>query len=380
MSAPIKNKNSLAQKHTQYPLKVADIFCGAGGLSYGFANNDFFKIILASDIDKDALHTYAQNHKSVKTLHCDIAELSQNELQECGTIDILLGGPPCQSYSTLGKRKMDKRAHLFKEYMRILGILQPKAFIFENVVGLLSMQKRELFRQICKEFENLGYKIFHQILNAVHFGVPQMRERVFVVGILREFCNKDFIFPKPTHTPNSGDKSNLAQCITLENALCDLPPIKSGENGDRKGFLHEPNNEFLHFVRKGENLCEHSSPKNNPNLIKIMQTLKDGQCKDDLPAHIRPKSGYTNTYAKMWWQQPAPTITRNFATPSSSRCIHPRDSRALSIREGARLQSFPDDFIFVGSESAKRLQIGNAVPPLVSIALAKAIQTYFEDL
>ena len=102
-----------------------------------------------------------------------------------------------------------------------------------------------------------------------------------------------------------------------------------------------------------------------------MQTLKDGECKDDLPTHLRPKSGYTNTYAKMWWQQPAPTITRNFATPSSSRCIHPRDSRALSIREGARLQSFPDDFVFAGSHSAKRLQIGNAVPPLVSIAQAK---------
>ena len=350
------------------PLNVVDIFCGAGGLSYGFAKNDFFKIVLASDIDKDALNSYAQNHKDAKILHCDITEISQNELQKYGKIDILLGGPPCQSYSTLGKRKMDKRAHLFTEYIRILGILQPKVFVFENVVGLISMQKRELFKQICKEFENLGYNSFHQILNAVHFGVPQMRERVFVVGILKNFCNKDFIFPKPTHS---------SSYITLQNALSDLPSIQSGENGDKKGFLHEPNNEFLRFVRKSEKLCEHSSPKNNPNLVKIMQTLKDGQCKDDLPAHIRPKSGYTNTYAKMWWQQPAPTITRNFATPSSSRCIHPRDSRALSIREGARLQSFPDDYIFVGSESAKKLQIGNAVPPLVSIALAKAVQGYF---
>lgn len=356
--------------NTQIPLKVADIFCGAGGLSYGFAKNDFFKIILANDIDKDALNSYAQNHKDTKTICKDIAEISQNELAKYGKIDILLGGPPCQSYSTLGKRKMDKRAHLFTEYLRILEILEPKAFIFENVVGLLSMQKRGLFKQICNEFENLGYKVFYKILNAAHFGVPQIRERVFVVGILREFCNKDFIFPNPTHK----------DFTTLENALCDLPPIKSGENGDKKGFLHKPNNEFLRFVRKGENLSEHCSPKNNPNLIKIMQTLKDGQCKDDLPQEIRPKSGYTNTYAKMWWRQPAPTITRNFATPSSSRCIHPRDSRALSIREGARLQSFPDDYAFVGSESAKRLQIGNAVPPLVSIALAKAVQEYFTTL
>ena len=358
-------------------MKVADIFCGAGGLSYGFAKSDFFDIIFANDIDKDTLNAYAFNHKGVKILHKDIAELSQNELQKFGAIDILLGGPPCQSYSTLGKRKMDKRAHLFTEYLRILEILQPKAFVFENVVGLISMQKRELFKQICKEFESLGYKIFYQILNAVHFGVPQIRERVFVVGVHTSICSQDFAFPKPTHL--SG-KKGFANFITLQNALGDLPPIKSGENGDKKGFLHEPNNEFLHFVRKSKNLSEHCSPKNNPNLIRIMQTLKDGQCKDDLPAHIRPKSGYTNTYAKMWWQQPAPTITRNFATPSSSRCIHPRDSRALSIREGARLQSFPDDFVFVGSESAKRLQIGNAVPPLVSIALANAVQEYFCEI
>ncbi len=357
------------QIHAALPLKVADIFCGAGGLSYGFYHNDFFDIVLANDIDENALASYAQNHKNTQIFHCDIARLKENELLSQGQIDILLGGPPCQSYSTLGKRKMDKRAHLFEEYLRILGILRPQAFVFENVVGLLSMQKRMLFRQICAEFENLGYKIYHKILNAAEFGVPQIRERVFVVGIKADNGGilREFIFPNPTHK----------RFTTLEEALGDLPPIKSGENGDKKGFLYEPNNDFLRFVRKNKILSEHSSPKNNPNLIKIMQTLKDGQCKDDLPQEIRPKSGYTNTYAKMWWKQPAPTITRNFATPSSSRCIHPRDSRALSVREGARLQGFPDDFVFVGSESAKRLQIGNAVPPLVSVALAEAVSEFF---
>lgn len=354
----------------QTPLKVADIFCGAGGLSYGFAKNDFFNIIFANDIDKDALNSYAKNHESTQILHKDITKITQSELEKYGKIDILLGGPPCQSYSTLGKRRMDERAHLFEDYARILGILKPKMFIFENVVGLLSMQKKTLFRRICAIFEDLGYKISYQILNAAHFGVPQIRERVFVVGISRDFCKKSFAFPRPTHE----------HFVNLKDALCDLPQIQSGENGDKKGFLHSPNNEFLRFVRKGGNLSEHSSPKNNPNLIKIMQTLKDGECKDDLPPEIRPKSGYINTYAKMWWNLPAPTITRNFSTPSSSRCIHPRDSRALSIREGARLQSFPDDYIFVGSESSKRLQIGNAAPPLLSIALANAVQRYFAEL
>ena len=123
--------------------------------------------------------------------------------------------------------------------------------------------------------------------------------------------------------------------------------------------------------KSGETMTEHSAPNHGEHLIKIMEALKDGQSKDDLPEDIRPKSGYGNTYAKLWWKKPSTTITRNFACPSSSRCIHPRDSRAMSIREGARLQSFPDDYKFYGSDGMKRLEIGNAVPPLLSKVIAE---------
>ncbi len=340
--------------------KVADIFCGAGGLSYGFSVHPYFELIWANDIDKDALLSYQANHKEVQTILCDIAQLDCYNLP-CTSIDILLGGPPCQSYSTLGKRKMDERANLFKEYLRLLDLVKPKIFVFENVVGLMSMQKGQLFKQICNAFKDKGYILEHAILNALDYGVPQMRERVILVGVLKSFKQK-FYFPKPTKMH-----------FSLKDALGDLPPIQSGENGDALGYLKNADNVFLEFVRNSKELSEHSSPKNNEKLIEIMQTLKDGQSKDDLPESLRPKSGYINTYAKMWWEKPAPTITRNFSTPSSSRCIHPRDSRALSIREGARLQSFPDNYKFYGSASAKRLQIGNAVPPLLSVALAHAI-------
>lgn len=348
---------------------VCDIFCGAGGLSYGFAKDEYFELVVACDIDKNAIASYQENHPYTQTICKDISKLNNAKLKEFGNIDILLGGPPCQSYSTLGKRQMDTRANLFREYLRVLESLTPKVFIFENVVGLLSMQKGRLFSYICENFEKLGYKIYYKILNAADFGVPQIRQRVIVVGIRREF-DKNFIFPQATHK----------NFVSLEQAIDDLPPIKSGENGNRLGYRYEACNDFLHFVRKSKILSEHESPKNNANLIQIMQLLQDGQCKDNLPLSVRPKSGYTNTYAKMWWKKPAPTITRNFATPSSSRCIHPRDSRALSIREGARLQSFPDDYIFCGNSSDKKLQIGNAVPPLVSMALAKAIKDYFKGL
>ncbi|EOI6145201.1 DNA cytosine methyltransferase [Campylobacter coli] len=347
-------------------MKVADIFCGAGGLSYGFSANSFFQIVFANDIDKDAIKSYSLNHPKVNIYHKNINKLNESEILNFGKIDLLLGGPPCQSYSTLGKRQMDERANLFQEYLRVLKILQPKIFIFENVTGLLSMQKGELFKYICSEFEKLNYIINYNILNAASYGVPQIRERLIVVGIRKDVHYKNFIFPQKTHD----------EFVSLKEALDDLPFIQSGENGNNKGYRFNPNNAFLHFVRKSKILKEHSSPKNNAHLIKIMQTLKDGEGKDSLPLELQPKSGYCNTYAKMWWNKPAPTITRNFATPSSSRCIHPRDSRALSIREGARLQSFPDNYIFHGSDTSKKLQIGNAVPPLLSIALANAVKNY----
>lgn len=347
-------------------IKVADIFCGAGGLSYGFASSNKFEILFANDIDKDAINSYKINHKNTETICKDIANLDKKLLQNFD-IDLLLGGPPCQSYSTLGKRQMDDRANLFKQYLRILDILRPKMFIFENVTGLLSMQKGTLFKYIKSEFKQLGYDIKHKILNSADYGVPQIRERIFIVG---STVNIDkFNFPK----------KNTNQFISIKEALSDLPNIKSGENGNHKGYDFSIKNNFLNFIRDTKNLSEHESPNNSTHLIKIMQTLKDGQTKDDLPDDIKPKSGYGNTYAKMWWDKPAPTITRNFSTPSSSRCIHPRDSRALTIREGARLQSFPDSYKFSGSATSKRLQIGNAVPPLLSIALAKEVVKFFNE-
>lgn len=344
---------------------IMDLFAGVGGLTYGFSKIPKFRIVAANEIDRDIARAYSLNHRDVKMINRDINELTEECLRDILgdiRIDIVVGGPPCQSYSTLGKRRLDDRANLFLQYKRVLGILQPRAFVFENVTGILSMNKKALFKEVQREFSELGYQLKYQVLNAVDYGVPQQRERVILVGFRGE---NRFEYPAPTH--GEGRKPY----VTLRDALGDLPVLQSGQTGACYDGVAD--NEFLRWVRAnaGEKLTEHSAPKNGKHLIRIMETLQDGQSKDDLPEEIRPRSGYGNTYAKLWWDRPSTTITRNFACPSSSRCIHPRDSRAMSIREGARLQSFPDDYLFYGSDGKKRLEIGNAVPPLLSMAIAE---------
>ena len=353
--------------------KTVDLFAGGGGLSYGFSKLDEFEIIMANEIETDISKAYSLNYPGVNMINCDINDLTEEVIREAigdNVIDVVVGGPPCQSYSTLGKRQMDDRANLFMQYKRVLSIIKPRTFVFENVTGILSMDKGNLFKNVQREFEELDYELKYKVLNAVDYGVPQQRERVILVGFLN---GNNYEYPMPTH----GD--NLIPHVTLKDAIGDLPVIGSGQTNNE--YASDVSNAFLEFVRKNgtTELTEHSAPKNGDHLIRIMQALKDGQSKDDLPEEIRPKSGYGNTYAKLWWEKPSTTITRNFACPSSSRCIHPRDSRAMSIREGARLQSFPDDYQFYGADGMKRLEIGNAVPPLLSVAIAKEMLKALEE-
>lgn len=354
-------------------LKVVDLFAGVGGLSYGFAHDDSFEVVLANEYEKDIAKAYSLNHPGVKVLDCDIRDLTEEMLKNeiSGQVDIVVGGPPCQSYSTLGKRQNDDRAHLFEEYCRILTILKPKMFLFENVTGILSMNGGKLFTEIQECFKNIGYELKYKVLNAADYGVPEIRERVILVGTR---CKNSFEYPMPTH----GNSEGLKPYVTLEDALSDLPSLESGEENSE--YFSSPMNEFQRFVHDCDKLRDNQSPKNGEHLIRIMHALPDGGSKEDLPEELRPKSGFGNTYAKMWWKKPAPTITRNFACPSSSRCVHPRDSRALSTREGARLQSFPDSYKFYGSTSMKNLEIGNAVPPLLSVALAKQVNLFFKGI
>ena len=350
---------------------VVDLFAGVGGLSYGFAHSDKFDIVLANEWIPDIAKAYSLNHPDVEMLNMNICDLTEDLLKEKlngKSIDVVVGGPPCQSYSTAGKREIDDRANLFLEYKRILTILNPKIFIFENVVGVLSMDSGKLFNKIQLEFKSIGYDLKYKVLNAADYGVPQLRKRVILVGCKGE---NTFEYPAPTHG------EGLIPYVTLEDAIGDLPELGNNESADF--YKYEVKNDFLSFVKDGCNsvLTEHKSPKSKDHLIELMKKLGDGEGKEVLPEEERPKS-FGNSFAKLWWKRPSTTITCSFATPTSARCIHPRDSRALTVREGARLQSFPDDYIFYGSDSMKRKEVGNAVPPLLSMAISKEVYNYLK--
>ncbi|MDG1153673.1 MAG: DNA cytosine methyltransferase [Alphaproteobacteria bacterium] len=347
-------------------INVVDLFCGAGGLSYGFHKDPNFNIVFANDVDNNVVDTYKVNHPNVKTVWSNISEVNKEIIGDI-KVDMVIGGPPCQTFSTIGKRNgNDGRTYLFREYIRILKELKPKFFIFENVKGLLSMNKGKILKEMIFAFNDLGYSIDMEVLDAVNYGIPQYRERVFIVG---NNVKKQFNFPKKTH--------NEKGYLSFYDAVSDLPSISVNDSSVK--YSKEPMNDYQKLLRKNTNgsLTEHESPNNGDNLVQIMRALPDGGTPMDIPKEIRPASGYANTYCKLWKNKPVPTVTRNFSTPSSSRCIHPIDSRALTTREGARLQSFPDDYIFCGSRGSKNLQIGNAVPPILSIVLKNSILESF---
>lgn len=370
---------------------VIDLFSGVGGLSFGFAEDRSFEIIAANEILPNMAKAYSLNHPKVRMFCTDVTLLTFVEMAKGfglkkGDVDVVIGGPPCQAYSTVGRRSAeDPRGKLFMEFYRMLSEIFPRVFVFENVKGLLSMQSGTLIKDIISLFESLGYLVRFQILNAADYGAPQIRERVIIVGTR---ISHSFDFPNQTHSdqPNKQDRSSqcmfdlgLSRYLTLGEAISDLSPLNPGKSSTT--YLFPPLNAFQDKMRQGapDKVMDHSAPEHSSYLKEIMRLLPEGGGPESLPLALRPKSGFKNTYSRLWWDRPSTTITRNLGTPSSSRCIHPRDPRPLTTREGARLQCFPDRYHFYGTRSDKNLQIGNAVPTVLSIAIKDAIKAHLQN-
>lgn len=378
-------------------LNVVDLFSGAGGLTFGFyykiRGNKFVKnrevnFLFANEYNAKAASAFRSNFSDISLLECDIATITKEMLIEKGleynNVDIVIGGPPCQSYSTVGKRQYDVRAKMYHEYIRLLGLLTPKMFIFENVTGLLSMKNdkgKPVINDIIKMFDNiksdkpLGYNIYKDVLNAKDYGVPQSRERVFLVGI-RKGLDKHWLFPTKTHG------TELKPYLTVEHAISDLPPLKSGEI--KTEYLSDPIFDYAKLMRGStKTLLNHEIGCHGEKIMAIINAVPQGEGRayinslvdaGQLKKEYYLTSGYSNTYGRLWWDRPCTTITNSLGSPSALRCIHPLQNRALTTREGARLQSFPDWFRFEGNTYEKNSQVGNAVPPLLAIELAKCVK------
>ena len=380
------------------PANVIDLFSGAGGLTYGFShiieNNTFiesddFNFIFANEYNHQAAKAFAANFPKINLIEGDIADITEELLRNNSInldipVDLIIGGPPCQSFSTVGKRQYDQRAKMYREYMRMLQIFHPAMFVFENVTGILSMKNdkgdpviddiKDCFNHID---DNLGYQLKMKTLNAKDFGVPQSRERVFIVGI-RNDIEYEWTFPTPTH----GRKKTQHNYVKICEAISDLPCLKCGQT--KTSYKGMPKTDYEYLMRgTSQILHDHTCGIYGDKISAVIRAVKPGKGRPyinelvergELPQDCYLTSGYNNTYGRLWWDKPCTTITNSLGTPSALRCIHPNQQRALTTREGARLQSFPDSVQFFGNKYEKNSQVGNAVPPLLAMALANKMR------
>jgi DNA (cytosine-5)-methyltransferase 1 len=376
-----------------------DLFSGCGGLSLGMSlannsNGDKIETACAIDIWEIACKTFEHNlglKPICEPIDDDLIRRVQNDY---GPFDIVVGGPPCQGFSTAGKRALDdERNGLVLAFLRAIEITKPKVFVMENVTGFKTFQNGLIHEEVVRFAKKLGYQVRSAIVLASLSGVPQRRRRFLLVGSKVG----TFKFPGETEGPSEGNLFNSdgmdelalerffiqkpedgTEKWTFDDATSDLPALKAGERLEK--YKSPAKNSLQEYFQKGsEAPIDHFAVGHREYFIEMLSYIPQGKSALDpevqklMPKNLRPTSGFKNSYQRIVGSAPSPTITRNFTTPSSANCIHPTQDRALSIREGARCQSFPDWFYFLGTTDEKRLQIGNAVPPLLGKAIGESI-------
>ena len=361
---------------------VMDLFSGVGGLSYGFSKIPDFNILAANEIEKDISIAYSLNHPNVAMLNCDINQLTEEKLKEVlkdNRIDLIVGGPPCQSYSTLGKRKMDDRANLFMQYKRVLSILQPKAFVFENVPGLLTACPGDIpvRIRIFDAFKAIGYEIRtpENLKNSVYcaedYGVPQKRNRIIIFGTKKDsnFSPEDFYSCLTKNKTTSPHK-------TVRDAIGNLPALIPSREITKVGNAH-----ISHHQVSGEKVNLHIPRyhgERDQRLFKEwLSNNMNAFSQEEKKAFYTKITGHTSNHIKyrnLEWDKPSPTIVAHLYK-DGYMFIHPdiKQLRTITVREAALLQSFPLDYSFPSSNSYNYKMIGNAVPVLFAKAIAETV-------
>ena len=363
-------------------MDVIDLFSGCGGLSLGFMKAGY-SIKKAVEFDEKIANIYTINHPEVDMIVDDIRNIDQSGIFKTGDADIIIGGPPCQGFSMAGARIRegfidDPRNYLFKHYFNVVKTVKPKVFIMENVKGIMTMQNGKIFEEIQRIFQDaemLGgqpYHLYYRVVKAVDFGIPQKRERMIIIGTtidnvdIEELWDLTIVDMKNEY-PTYFDK------VTVKDAIGNMPSTTAD------GIIVNPTamTEYQRYLScNHETLSNHTKTNHSKLAIDRMSRVDNGQNFTSLEEEIN--SVHSGSYGRLCWDEQAPTITTRFDTPAGGRFIHPIENRTLTPREAARIQSFPDDFIFSGNKTTICKTIGNAVPPKISFFLARLVGKIME--
>ncbi|WKZ29267.1 MAG: DNA (cytosine-5-)-methyltransferase [Patescibacteria group bacterium] len=359
----VGNDQSFKKKYT-----LVDLFCGCGGLSKGFEMTGSFKTIFGIDNWKPALETFELNHPEARGVQWSLEKRNIDALiKELGEfdVDVVVGGPPCQGFSLAGPRNFnDTRNSLYLGFLRFVKQTSPRAFVIENVPGLASLYGGVVKDRIIKEFTKLGYNVISKVLLASDYGVPQNRRRLVFVGVK----GGTFSFPKPTHG------ENLKQKITVNDAVSDLPSLRSELGQEVMPYGQRVKNEFQEYCRRNsDRLHNHVAANHDDATRRIIALVPEGKNYKSLPEVLRGTRNFHVAWTRFDGRCPAPTIDTGHR-----HHFHHKENRVPTVRESARLQSFPDDFIFLSSKTNQYKQVGNAVPPLLAKQIALSLLDSFD--
>ncbi|MBX0326310.1 DNA cytosine methyltransferase [Oscillochloris sp. ZM17-4] len=404
--ATVPSYANTPSKNTNYRvLSSLDLFCGGGGITEGFRQTGF-KCLYGNDIMPEAIQTFQHNHPEAIADNRPIEDVDSYSLRKSlgldrGDLDVLVGGPPCQGFSINAPERFldDPRNKLFRHYERFLEEFEPKVFLFENVPGLLSLEDGKVFRQIIEIFSGLGYKVSVKILFAAHYGVPQERWRLILLG--SRFGEVQH--PEPTHYAmgranfrggrtlvfrlDPSDQQLLEPAVTVSEAIDDLPRLSMGEGDEVIRYDCDPQSEYSKLMRNEKGFTfNHFAAQLSKTNVERMKYIKPGGSWRDIPFELLPKgmqrarkSDHTKRYGRLRPDGLSGTVMTK-CDPHWGAVFLPYQDRSLTVREAARFQSFPDSYQFLGPRVSQYEQVGNAVPVLMAKAIAQKLREHLHSI
>lgn len=364
-------------------MKVIDLFAGCGGLSLGFAKAGF-TVTKAVELDSVIAQTYQKNHPAVDMIVDDIRNLDAPGIFAPAEASVIIGGPPCQGFSMAGSRIRqgfidDPRNYLFKHYFHIVKTVKPEVFVMENVKGMLTMQGGKIFAEIQRMFsdpellDGCPYQLLPKVVKASEFGIPQKRERLILIGTTVKQADLPKLWEETRQEILREDPAWF-DTVSVADAIGNLPQV----SGDGVVPNPVPGTAYQAYLASGAGVIRNHTKSNHSAVaVERMKQVRNGENYTALKETV--KSVHSGAYGRLCWDEQAATITTRFDTPAGGRFIHPEEDRTLSPREAARIQSFPDDFVFYGDKRSVSRQIGNAVPPKIAYFLARMTRKILEQ-